>query len=547
MKKLTIEQIRQELEKEGYTLLSTEYRNNKQKLRYKCPEGHFGTVRYCNWKSLGARCKKCANIQTGNRGRTPLEEVKKEFENRGYTLLSTEYKNQAQKLKYRCPKNHTGYISFSAFKQGQGCKICGVAKSAAKRRLSFDSVKEYVESRGYTLLSDEYINTETKLKLLCEKGHVWHVTYHNFKTGHHSCGLCCENNKKYKYSDVKAVFEAENYQLVSQEYLNNKQKLDVICPEGHEWVVSLHDFNSGYRCSQCSLTGKSKAELELFEFIKENFPNAKNGDKSIISPFELDIVIPEKKTAIEYCGLYWHSELNGKTRSYHQDKLEKCTKAGYKLITVFEDEWIFNPNIVKSRLLNILGVSHNKRIYARQCEIKEIDTKTKNAFLNKNHLQGADSSSIKLGAFYQDELVSVMTFSKGSISKGATSKEGSWELSRFCSDYNLSVVGIASKLFKHFVRNYKPKEIYTYGDLRWSTGGLYKKLGFTFKHKSKPSYWYLINNKRLHRFNFRKNVLKDKLDSFDPNLTEWQNMAKNGYNRIWDCGNVKWEINFSNH
>jgi len=58
-----------------------------------------------------------------------------------------------------------------------------------------------------------------------------------------------------------------------------------------------------------------------------------------------------------------------------------------------------------------------------------------------------------------------------------------------------------------------------------------------------PSYFYTKDHyKKYHRFGFRKNVLNKKLNVFDPNLTEWENMKNNGWDRIWDCGNLKYQL-----
>jgi hypothetical protein len=131
-----------------------------------------------------------------------------------------------------------------------------------------------------------------------------------------------------------------------------------------------------------------------------------------------------------------------------------------------------------------------------------------------------------------------MTFCKLRQALGHKAKAGHFELSRFCTISNFNIVGIASKLLTHFERTYKPTIILTYADVRWSIGNLYNHLGFTLKHMSKPGYWYTKTyNQRIHRFNFQKHLLKEKLSVFDDTLTEWENMKRNGYDRIWDCGN----------
>jgi hypothetical protein len=129
-----------------------------------------------------------------------------------------------------------------------------------------------------------------------------------------------------------------------------------------------------------------------------------------------------------------------------------------------------------------------------------------------------------------------MTFSRPSIAKGARNyKDNTWELSRFCSKINYHVVGIASKLLKYFERNYDWNEIFSYADRRWSSGDLYGKIGFDFIGKTQVNYWYIAKQKRIHRFALRKQ--RDDL----VNKTEWEIRKFQGWNRIWDCGNLKYQ------
>ena len=336
------------------------------------------------------------------------------------------------------------------------------------------------------------------------------------------------------------IESVKGYKLLSKNYKNIYGKLKIECPNGHKFKMRYNNFQSGQRCPMCS-NHHSKPELEIYKIVKSYFKDTISGDRKILSGLELDIYVPSKKVAFEYCGLYWHSEQQGKDRNYHVNKLNECKEQGIDLITIFEDEYINRQDVVISRIKNKLGVSDAERVFARKCKIKEIDPKTKNVFLNKFHLQGGDRSSIKLGAFYKDRLVSVMTFSKPSIAKGLKNTKDTYELNRFCSDSNYIVVGIASKLFKHFVRNYEFNTCFSFGDKRWSNGDVYKKLGFEFGYCTKPNYWYIIDGCRKHRYNYRKSELSKKLGVFDFNLTEYQNMLNNGLDRIWDCGSIKWE------
>jgi hypothetical protein len=221
--------------------------------------------------------------------------------------------------------------------------------------------------------------------------------------------------------------------------------------------------------------------------------------------------------------------------------LEDCKKVGFNLITIFEDEWVYKKDIVKSRLKNILGIDKDVvKIHARKCIIKEISITEASMFCEENHIQGYTGSSIKIGAFYGNELVSVMTFAKPSLSKGYSNySAGVFELSRFCSKLNYNVVGIASKLLKYFRNNYSWSLMFSYADRRWSNGNLYNKIGFEFDSITKQNYWYFRggDTKRSHRF-----VLRKKHDE-PKDITEWEIRKSQGWNRIWDCGNLKYVIN----
>ena len=287
------------------------------------------------------------------------------------------------------------------------------------------------------------------------------------------------------------------------------------------------------RCPTCYPTYKSNAETDILTFVKSlGFKTVENSRK-IIPPYELDIYIPEKRFAIEYNGLYWHSEQQGKDKFYHLNKLNMCSEKDVQLIQIFEDEWLFKKEIVKHRLKQLLNVSKAERIHARLCKIEEIGNSTKNDFLNLYHIQGQDISSIRLGAFYNDNLVSVMTFSRGSIAKGASLKKGFWELNRFCNCYDYHIPGIASKLLTFFRRNYEWTQIYSYADRRWSTGNVYKVLGFIEEHCTPPNYWYVKWQQRLHRYGLRKRPDEPK------DIPEWILRINEGYTRVWDCGVLK--------
>lgn len=218
--------------------------------------------------------------------------------------------------------------------------------------------------------------------------------------------------------------------------------------------------------------------------------------------------------------------------------------AGVQHIILFEDEMV-NHQLLEAKLKHYTHTGTVDRLHARQCDIRQCDKSDKKALLDANHVQGSDGSHIAYGAYHNDKLVAVMTFSKPRVAlgqKGSVDRTGKWELSRFCTDVSVRIPGIASKLLKHFQRSHAWTEIYSYADKRWSVGNMYHQLGFDLVADNKPDYTYVIDGVRKHRWNYRKDILKNTLANYDPTLTEYQNMENHGMWRIWDCGTLKFSV-----
>jgi hypothetical protein len=318
----------------------------------------------------------------------------------------------------------------------------------------------------------------------------------------------------------------------------------------------LYDkFSEQFRKANIDMkpTWTSKGELELFDYIKSlGLDVEKSRNRSLLDGKELDLVLPESSLAIEYNGLYYHTERMGKGFNYHLDKTKACNSIGYKLLHIFEDEWVNSTELVKRKLKHILGLSNGIRIGARLCKIKEITNKTKSKFLNDFHIQGDDKSDIRLGAYYNDKLIGVMTFnSKRDMTIGL--EERCFELSRFATNYDYVISGLASKFLNYFKKNFSPIRIISFADRRWTLDpydNLYTKLGFNLVNITKPNYWYynskIAKHKRFHKFGFGKSSLRKKYPELDFTKTEKELMSELGYDRIWDCGLFKYELKLDN-
>jgi hypothetical protein len=276
---------------------------------------------------------------------------------------------------------------------------------------------------------------------------------------------------------------------------------------------------------------QSLAEKELKRFIEDNGFKTEIGNRTVLLGKEIDIYIPEKLLGIEYHGLYWHSQLKQPDKHYHFNKMKEAEKNNIRLIQITDYEWMNFKQIVKSRILTLLGKS--TKLYARCCQIKDITSKEADEFLNRTHIQGSCISSIRLGLFHENKLVAVMTFGKSRFNK-----KYEYELLRYASELETVVVGGASKLFKYFLKTYSPSSVITYCDLRWNTGNMYNKLGFKYEKETGPNYWYTkYYNTFESRIHYQKHKLKNILSVYNESLSEWENMKNNGYDRFWDCGN----------
>ena len=297
-------------------------------------------------------------------------------------------------------------------------------------------------------------------------------------------------------------------------------------------------------------TWTSKGETEIKEFIESlGFEIYKGKNRKLLEGKEIDLIIPQLKIGIEYNGLYFHTENMGKNSTYHLNKTLACNQLGYKLIHIFEDEWMTKKELIKCKIKHILGVNNGIKIGARKTIIKKITKEDKLFFLDNFHIQGNDKSDICYGAYYNNILVGVMTFnSKRNMTKNI---DGEYELSRFSTRNDYIISGLASKMLKQFINDYLPKSIISFADRRWTADGnnnMYINLGFELVSILKPTYFYYNSKfnryKRYHKFSFGKNNIKKKYNEIDITKSESELTKELGFSKIWDCGLFKYRINF---
>jgi rubrerythrin len=354
---------------------------------------------------------------------------------------------------------------------------------------------------------------------------------------------------------ITPLFELKDYNGVI------KNKYDWKCKRcGLEFSQSIS--NGLYpACKRCDRnTIPSKPELEIGQFLKSINIKVKTEDRKILEGLELDYLIDNHNIAIEFNGSYYHSQdkLNKKYSSripsllkeyklgsnvgiyYHLLKTKMAIKKEINLIHINEYEWI-NP-LKKEIWKSMLRYKFNlitEKIYARKCHIKEVSNEESYMFLEENHLQGNVNSSIRLGLYFNNKLISLMT-----LGKDREGGDYDYEIYRFCSKLNTNVIGAGSKLFEFFIKRYNPNKVLSYADRRFSSNSFYKQLGFDLKGISKPGFVYVKNKNVYSRKKFQKHKLQKLynqgfLQHYDPELTGDENMRLNSFNKIYDCGNWK--------
>lgn len=344
------------------------------------------------------------------------------------------------------------------------------------------------------------------------------------------------NSFSTKYTHCKPLFTLEEYDGVK-----GYKQYPWECNECGKEFQSSFDNGSSPVCGFCKPAG-TDIEIAVRKFLDYHDIKYVFRYRGLPSKREIDFYIPEKNLGIEIHGLYWHCTASPSYgKNDHISKSDECEEQGIKLIDIYADEIYHKFDIVKNRLKSALGLVKRK-IYARKCEVKCLDNKIVKSFLNKYHIQGNTVSLFRYGLYYKNRLVSLMTFNTGRKVTGNISKVGVYEIGRYVTVSNFSVLGGAGKLLAHFIRNNSPSEVYSYADRRWSDGNLYEKLGMTLIKKTIPNYWYTKDFKsRIHRFHFQKSKLIN-MPSYSIDKTEECIMREEKYFKTWDCGSLLFQL-----
>lgn len=490
---------------------------------------------------FGAECPTCSRKEVSRKlSLTRDGFIKRATERFGdrYTYERTVFVNSKTPVIITCKKHGPFTASPNAFLTGHSnCSTCSGSKLSSE---SFIERAKLTHGERYEYSRSLVAGYHGIVTITCKEHGDFEQTPNNHLQGK-GCSKCAGRDVSDTASFVESAKKIHGNLFDYSEvvYTTSWKKVSIICKKHGAFVQAPANHLGGNGCSKC-VSKVSKPEIELFEFVKTIEPNVLQSVRSIISPFELDIVLPDKMIAIEYNGLYFHSDrLEGRKDNSHRDKMNAANAAGYRLIQVWEDDWLNKRAVVEKTIRHILGVTEGK-VGARSCAIEKCGIAETREFFNENHLQGSPRRGGAYVLKLDGVVVAAMAFSPVASERGKLANSEDFELVRYAATSN--VIGGASRLMSAFLKDTPEcKSIISYSDNDWFTGGMYKMLGFEKVADVEPDYRVVDGRQRRHKTNYKLAELAKRFgDKFNPLLSERENCRNNGLYRVYNSGLKKW-------
>lgn len=519
--------------------------NGRWYINITCPE-HGDWLQAPPKHIFGRGCPKCVG-----RGVDKVEILRNLFPD--WDFSGVKVGTVKDDLIIQCPKHGKVRTRYDVIKIREEsietpCPKCNKEIGGFNRRLKEEEVRDKLkEVHGdlITLVSD-YTTTSEKHTFRCKLHGEWRTKLQDVIFKASKCPECGKNARYRWQQEVRKLdpqeflsqarkVHGDKYEYDLDTFDGIKFKMRMICKDhGEFWQIPNNHITGQSGCPSCAIS-ISQGENAIKDYVVSLGYEVETRNRKILRGRELDILIPSENLAIEYCGLYWHGEARKEDKDYHYRKYLGCKSEGIKLLTVFEDEWLDRPEVVKTNIRAKLGLL--TKVGARQTKLVNITWTQAKEFLETWHMQGSGSpSKTCIGLEYQGKLVAVAVWGPSRF------EEGKFEVYRICFS-DITVVGGVGKFTKEMVRACgKGSVLLTYADMRWGCGDSYGKVGFEYIGRTAPNYFWCKGLQRNSRHKFQKHKLGQILEKFDENLSELENCRANGYWRIYDCGSNKWEM-----
>lgn len=535
-------------EKHGdkYDYSQVQYQNTQSKLDIICPtHGPFQQVAAHHLSGNG--CPQCGGVARVDR----KEFIRRSTEAHAGKYTYGQFLGLSRKAEIICPVHGIYWQRAKEHMKGHGCPECAGLKKITKA--DFVRRSHVIHDDRYDYSNSIVTAAQAKTEIICrEHGPFWQRPLDHYGLGQgcpHCAGKAPLTESDF-LSRANAV-HGDRYDLSRSVYVGLKEKIEVICRDHGSFWPTPFNFCRGSGCPTCANEKTtSQGEQELADWLGSLGIELQRNDRSILGSMEIDIYMPKLSIGVEYNGLFWHSIDKLPSPRIHEVKQWKCDQAGIQLITVWEHDWKLQKDSVKAHLLHRMGMSHDRRLHARSCDLQKVSAKQANQFYERHHIQQATGVSLQsYGLFSGDAMVACMSFGRGSARRGRA-EPGEWELSRFTTAG--IVRGGASRLFSAFIREHNPQVVWSYSDRQHFSGRLYPCLGFHEDGRIKADYRVITKSgkKVWHKSAWQRKNIPARLaelgidDAFDPASdprSERQMQDQAGVLRIMDSGKIRWK------
>lgn len=514
-----------------YDYSHTVYTGRHSKLSVVCPiHGCFEQT--AGSHLIGRGCPACGKITKADKRRfTVCDFIKNARTVHGdkYDYSKSVYVNSRTRLIITC-REHGDFEQSPDmhYNLKQGCPTCGIIRRSQtqnKGLSKFITEANSVHGGKYDYSKTDYVNARHKLVITCPEHGDFEQVAANHVNLMQGCPKCANRTRpeslRYsleKFIELANLKHSGKYDYSKSIYIDSQTPLTVTCQEHGDFEQRPYSHLAGFGCAKCAGWGSSKGEQAIFDYIKSVHPDAIQSDRNVIAPFELDVVVPSLKLAVEFNGIYWHSE-KYRDDTYHINKRKMTEQAGYRLISIREDLWNERRPQIEAIINNALGVN-TRRVYARKCTIVAADKDTAATFFDANHVQGNRAASQYWSLVHNGETVAVMSATHWR-------KKDEWELVRYATSCN--VVGGLSKLWKHIVKVNNITRAYSYVDRDLFTGESYGHAGF--KYDSTTVGFRIVTGETTES--------RQKWNNAPDGLTQNEWYEREGVCRIYDAGQDK--------
>lgn len=538
---------------------------------------HFSSKNNIDLKSpdIAAHRKYFWECEEGHIFKSPADRFLKN--NRGFYCLpcskiETLLKNTREDLREHY--SHKNNLSFDAITASSGRKVIWVCKNGHEKLAIVSNVskiskyhclqcktvdnlltnffpeaeKEY-SKRNKTPFQELTYGANEETYWTCEKNHEWMQKPKNrFKIKKNYKTPCpqCEKEKNLVskvFPELEEFYCKDNETPFSELTIGMHREIKTFCKEGHIRVLNVYNTVKYPNCPQCMQWGTSILEQEVVAYIKSILPKdveIKENDRKLISPKELDIYIPELSVAVEFNGLYWHSEANGKSKNYHYNKWKQCKSKNVQLITVWEDDWLYRQEHVKSQLSTLLRTPYKQlSTHASKLSAKEVDKNKAKEFYNSSYLKefSSDSNYCALVNNEKDSICALLTWKQAD--------EKVVIIEDYCEKD--SVVNGLEKLIHHILKrinNKNVENIIAHIDNSSVHGASFEKIGFMQVQSVKYNFSYVVKRERVHESHMSAAFFEGNQELvYDSDLTLEELKIKNGITKLWDCGKIRYVLN----